>query len=161
MAGRRPKPTRLKILTGNPGKKRLPVGEPQPDVEALRCPKWLSDGAKAEWRRTVPKLVKLRITTNVDRGILEGYCEAHAEFEESTRLIKEQGHIIEEDRFNRDGEKIGTITKVNPLVRVRREALILMRQYATELGMTPASRPKLAGAAKPKEQNSMRAFLNV
>jgi hypothetical protein len=32
MRGRRPKPTRLKMLTGNPGKRPLNNDEPRPDV---------------------------------------------------------------------------------------------------------------------------------
>ncbi len=31
MRGRRPKPTRIKFLTGNPGKRPLNAGEPRPD----------------------------------------------------------------------------------------------------------------------------------
>jgi hypothetical protein len=32
MRGRRPKPTRLKVLTGNPGKRRLNATEPKPEA---------------------------------------------------------------------------------------------------------------------------------
>jgi hypothetical protein len=38
MRGRRPKPTRLKVLTGNPGKRPLNMDEPQPEPAIPDCP---------------------------------------------------------------------------------------------------------------------------
>ena len=38
MRGRRPKPTRLKLLTGNPGKRPLNDDEPQPQAAIPECP---------------------------------------------------------------------------------------------------------------------------
>lgn len=35
MRGRRPKPSRLKVLTGNPGKHRLNAREPIPEIEPV------------------------------------------------------------------------------------------------------------------------------
>lgn len=43
-AGRPPKPTRLKILAGNPGKRELNPDEPDPVLlEDLTAPEWLDD----------------------------------------------------------------------------------------------------------------------
>ena len=50
-AGRKPKPTAVKILEGNPGKRKLNEHEPQPQRKAPPCPKWLEPEAKKEWRR--------------------------------------------------------------------------------------------------------------
>lgn len=49
MAGRKPKPTKLKILEGNPGKQRLPKGEPMPDTEMPEAPEHLDKYAREEW----------------------------------------------------------------------------------------------------------------
>ena len=49
--GRKPKPTAIKILEGNPGKRQLNKYEPSPDKLAPECPDWLSEEAKAEWFR--------------------------------------------------------------------------------------------------------------
>ena len=38
MRGRRPKPTRLKVLTGNPGKRPLNENEPRPEAHVPDCP---------------------------------------------------------------------------------------------------------------------------
>ena len=41
MAGRKPKPTALKKLEGNPGKRKLNMKEPMPEKGMPDCPKWL------------------------------------------------------------------------------------------------------------------------
>ena len=49
--GRKPKPTALKVLEGNPGGRPLNLNEPKPVKKAPRCPSWLEDEAKKEWKR--------------------------------------------------------------------------------------------------------------
>ncbi len=44
--GRKPKPTAVKQLEGNPGKRQLNANEPKPAARAPSCPKWLEDDAK-------------------------------------------------------------------------------------------------------------------
>ncbi len=48
---RKPTPTRLKLLGGNPGKRPLNLDEPQPEPTLPEPPAHLSDEAKAEWGR--------------------------------------------------------------------------------------------------------------
>ena len=48
MAGRKPKPTALKKLEGNPGKRKLNTKEPIPAKGMLNCPEWLLPEAKSE-----------------------------------------------------------------------------------------------------------------
>ena len=56
MAGRKPKPTALKKLEGNPGKRKLNAKEPVPAKGMPDCPKWLLPEAKEEWKRLCQKL---------------------------------------------------------------------------------------------------------
>ena len=44
--GRKPKPTALKVLEGNPGKRPLNDREPVPPKGTLKCPAWLLPEAK-------------------------------------------------------------------------------------------------------------------
>ena len=41
MAGRKPKPTAVKKLEGNPGKRKLNTKEPMPGKGMPACPAWL------------------------------------------------------------------------------------------------------------------------
>src|SRR5258705_6840887 len=78
MRGRRPKPTRLKMLTGNPGKRRLNEDEPRPNPNIPECPPELGPVARAEWDRLVDELAVLRMLTNLDRAALAAHCGAYA-----------------------------------------------------------------------------------
>ena len=48
-AGRKPKPTAMKELEGNPGKRKLNKKEPMPGKGMPDCPKWLLPDAQEEW----------------------------------------------------------------------------------------------------------------
>ena len=48
--GRKPTPTAIKVLEGNPGKRPLNANEPKPKKKAPRCPSWLEDEAKKNGR---------------------------------------------------------------------------------------------------------------
>ena len=66
MAGRKPKPTALKKLEGNPGKRKLNTKEPMPGKGMPDCPKWLLPEAKKEWERLCVKLSEMGVLTEID-----------------------------------------------------------------------------------------------
>ena len=68
--GRKPKPTAMKELEGNPGKHPLNTSEPKPNKKAPACPKWLEPEAKKEWRRLAKQMEAIGILTEVDMGPL-------------------------------------------------------------------------------------------
>src|SRR4051812_21402132 len=63
MRGRKPKPTHLKLLDGNPGKRPLNAGEPKPERRIPTCPAHLNPTAKAEWKRLARQMHVLGIVT--------------------------------------------------------------------------------------------------
>ena len=91
MRGRRPKPTRLKMLTGNPGKRPLNGNEPRPAPAVPECPAELGPVARTEWNRLVGELTTLRLLTNLDRAALAAYCGAYALWAEATAQIQKYG----------------------------------------------------------------------
>ena len=74
MRGRKPKPTAIKLLEGNPGKRTLNYAEPKPRVVLPRAPEHLSDEEKAKWKSTVKELYPLGLITAVDKDQLAMYC---------------------------------------------------------------------------------------
>ena len=81
--GRKPKPTAVKVLEGNPGKRSLNTAEPKPEKKAPRCPSWLEDEAKKEWKRMSKQLEQLGILTEIDMAAFAGYCQAYARWKEA------------------------------------------------------------------------------
>jgi P27 family predicted phage terminase small subunit len=138
MRGRRPKPTRLKMLTGNPGKRPLNEDEPRPDANIPECPPELGPVARAEWDRLVGELASLRLLTNLDRAALAAYCGAYALWAEATEAIQKYGAMIKSPQ--------GFPIQSPYLSIANRQAEIMMR-IASEFGFTPASRSRISAPA--------------
>jgi P27 family predicted phage terminase small subunit len=135
MRGRRPTPTRLKMLTGNPGKRPLNHDEPRPEAAIPDCPVELSPAAKAEWTRLVEDLAALRLLTNLDRAALAAYCGAYALWAEATEAIQKYGAMVKSP----SGYPIQS-----PYVSIANRQAELMMRIASEFGFTPASRSRIS-----------------
>lgn len=77
MAGRKPKPTALKKLEGNPGKRKLNTKEPIPAKGMLNCPEWLLPEAKKEWERLADLMNQMGVLTEVDMAAFAAYCQSY------------------------------------------------------------------------------------
>lgn len=135
MRGRKPKPTRLKLMTGNPGKRPLNEREPRPEACVPSCPPELSPAAQEEWNRLVADLSRLHMLTNFDRAALATYCEAYALWAESIAAIRKYGTMIKSPS--------GYPMQSPYLAIANRQAEIMMR-IASEFGFTPASRSRIS-----------------
>lgn len=72
-----PKPTALKLLEGNPGKRALDLSSGiNPRVEIPSPPKHLSKEALREWKRITPLLEELGLISGLDRTALGMLCQA-------------------------------------------------------------------------------------
>ena len=135
MRGRRPKPTRLKMLTGNPGKRPFNMNEPKPDAEIPDCPPELGPVAQKEWHRLSIELNKLRILTQLDRAALAAYCGAYSLWAESTENIQKFGTMVKSP----SGYPIQS-----PYVSIANRQAEIMMRIASEFGFTPASRSRIS-----------------
>lgn len=150
MAGRRPKPSALKRLQGNPGKRRLNAAEPQPGG-VPKCPPHLDREAKREWKRISQELIALGLLTNVDRASLAAYCAAFSRWAEAEKNLQKFGTVIKSPK---SGFPIQ-----NPFLGVANTALDQMRKFATEFGLTPASRSRLQIEPMTGQQDAFEAFM--
>lgn len=140
--GRKPKPTALKKLEGNPGKRPLNELEPMPRVSMLRCPNWLEPEAKKEWRRLAPVLIDAGILTGADAVPFAGYCQAYARWKEAEQEVSKLGMVY------RDGDRIRT----NPFIAISRAAFAEVKSLAAEFGLTPANRTAIIANALTVEK---------
>ena len=150
--GRRPKPTKLKILEGNPGKRPLNEHEPKPKPITPACPRWLSPVAKKEWKRIVPELENLGLLTCVDGAALEGYCQSYARWVEAEQFMVKHGTIFKTPS--------GYIQQV-PQVAIAQKYLNIVKAFCGEFGLTPSSRSRVDVKASAKDdEDSMDAICN-
>ena len=92
MKGRKPKPTALKILNGNPGCRKL-NNDPKVSMELPDCPEYLGPEAREEWFRVAEDLNGKGILARVDQQALACYCQACGWNKEAERRIQAEGPV--------------------------------------------------------------------
>lgn len=158
-SGRRPKPTALKKLQGNPGKRKLNEREPKPKAGDPEMPKGLSEDAATEWNTIVPELRELGVLTKIDRAALAAYCHAYARWMEAEREVARVGIVVQEPIWDRlTGRLLGVKFKKNPAVTISETAQKIMKAFLVEFGMTPSSRSRVR-IEKPTEADELEQFL--
>ena len=147
--GRKPTPTALKLLRGNPGRRPLNEDEPKPAVRLPRSPDHLSDLAKKEWRRAGRFLLQLGLMSDIDVAAFAGYCAAYGRWAEAERSLKTSGIML----MSPNGFQIQS-----PYLAVANKALEQMRSLLSEFGMSPASRSRVSGGTIREEDEFDRLF---
>ena len=140
MPGPLPKPTELKVIEGNPGKRPLNDREPKPVSGPPACPSWLPKTAKSEWRRVIKELSALGLVHKMDRAVLEGYVYWYSEWRRLADYLAENDLVVE--IFDDDG--LLKEVRKRPQVIECREAFKQMKACAAEFGMGPASRSRVS-----------------
>ena len=150
--GRKPKPSELKLLTGNPGKRPVKrsaaVGRNR--LRAPAPPDWLPDDGKSEWRRVAPLLLAMRVLRDTDLTALAVYCESYARYRQA---IKD----LDDNKSMYTDTGAGSI-KAHPAITVLNRALGQMHGFMAEFGLTPSSRSRVASEA-PKELSEFEKYL--
>ena len=148
-SGRKPKPTVLKLLEGNPGRRPLNQNEPKSQVRLPRVPEHLSDEAKKEWRRLGHLLVRMGVMTEADADALALLCTSWARWLEAEEQLRRYGIVIKSP----SGYPIQS-----PYLSIARQSMAELRSLLSEFGLTPASRSRV-NATAPVETDPFEAFL--
>jgi P27 family predicted phage terminase small subunit len=149
--GRKPKPTKLKLLTGNPGKRALNKHEPQPSETMPDCPPHLDEEARAEWNRLAPELNASGVLTVVDRGILATYCQCWSRWVRAEQMVQEHGECLVSPKSLQLYQ--------SPWLGIANRALDELRAIGGELGLSPVARTRISVAPKT-ESDPMEELLN-
>lgn len=150
-AGRKPKPTALKELEGNPGKRKLNRSEPKPAKGIPPCPDWLLPEAKKEWDRLAENLGQLGVLTNVDMAAFAAYCQSYARWKEAQEHIDRDGSTFETDKGYQ---------QQTPWVGIANTNQKLMLQAASEFGLTPSSRSRIVVDSGGSDEDEMEELLS-
>jgi P27 family predicted phage terminase small subunit len=138
MSGRRPKPTTLKLVAGNAGKRKINKKEPKPKRIIPSCPAHLDDEGKIAWGRLTVLLDRMGVLTEADGAALERLCDCYADILECRTLIRRDGRTYKV--LTQTGE---ILIKGNPAVTQLRAADAQFKSYLIEFGLTPAARSKI------------------
>lgn len=144
MAGRSPKPTALKLIAGNPGKRALNKQEPDPDyLQDLTAPAWLPPGAKAVWDEMAPLASRAKLLTEVDVQAFAMGCVAVAQYRlamnrAGNALVKSK--VVTDD----DGNPVEAGEHINPWALVQSMAFKQAMAVFDKFGLTPQARTRIA-----------------
>jgi P27 family predicted phage terminase small subunit len=157
MKGRKPKPSALRLLEGNPGKRPINENEPHPEPGIPPAPEHLSARAKSAWDAISVKLDKVGILTEMDDWALEQLCENYAEIVELREEIKHNG------RFQTVTNKLGESRTVNsPAWSQLADAEKRFRGMLEQFGLTPSARTRVKATPRKDfffERYRARRFL--
>ena len=149
--GRKPTPTAIKELEGNPGKRKLNDREPKPAKKAPSCPQWLEPEGKKEWHRLAGQMERLGILTEVDMAAFAGYCQSYARWKEAEEFVSQHGTIVRTP---------SGYWQTVPQVSIAQTYLKVMQKLAEQFGLTPSSRSRIiADATGNPQEDEMEALL--
>lgn len=153
--GPKPKPTRMRVLEGNPSKRPLPQNEPMPDKpeRTPSVPSWLPENAKAIWKQYARQLWELGLLTGIDVEAYATLCETTALYRTAVDMIQEQGAVWV-------NEETG-YSQQTAWVSIRNNALKQAQSLWSEFGMTPAARTRVeVDKGEEKEVDKLTELLN-
>jgi P27 family predicted phage terminase small subunit len=144
LRGPAPKPTAIKRLEGNPGKRKLNEAEPTPKQGVPECPDHLDKVARIEWERLTTILVDMRVLTEADYIALGSLCQAYSTLMNAQKQMNKTGILYK--------SKSGYIQQ-SPLLGIIHTQTTIVNNLLREFGLTPSSRTRVATVEPPKPPN--------
>lgn len=130
------KPTGLKLVEGNRGKRAINKQEPDPEyLNDLAAPSFLSAGAADVWNEIAQNLRNARLLTKLDVPMLAMGCEALARY----RKLTAESNTESQDIGSKESEKDAWVLTTTQSMSFK-QAMTVFQQF----GMSPAARTKIA-----------------
>jgi P27 family predicted phage terminase small subunit len=170
MRGRKPLAGKVHDIRGHLGRRTKNLKEPEPERprRVPQPPKFLSKDAKNEWRRLAPRLHGLDLLKHEDRAAFTAYCEAWSLFKRATEELQKAGGLVipvggsvkETHKRGGDVEVVRKAASYNthPIISVQRRAAEMMHKFASEFGLSPVARRRLAMTPKTGDEGDWDEF---
>ena len=139
-SGRRPQPTKLKVLRGNPSKTRLNEREPKPPAGEVVKPEGLSGSAIKVWDELAPVCLAMGTLTVADIRPFGTLCELQATLQQASAQKDAEGFApftLSED-YNG-----AAVVGVHAAIKLERETATSIRPYYALFGLEPVSRARI------------------
>ena len=147
-SGRHPQPTALKLLRGNPGKRKLNTDEPIPPVGDVEKPPTLSTPAGDVWDRLAPIATAMGTLTRADVAAFALLCELQATLEWAA------GRKDPPPREPREGERRWIRRcheRLAAAIKLEKDFASIIRPYYALFGLEPVSRARIQVPKKQAE----------
>jgi phage terminase small subunit len=140
-SGRRPAPTALTVLRGNPGKKKLNENEVRPPAGEVVKPAGLSEGAGVVWDELAPICLAMRTLTVADIRPFASLCELQATMQ-ATSAMKD-GRALFALKVEDEEDPASLTVSIDAVLRLERETANALRPYYELFGLTPVARARI------------------
>lgn len=146
------KPSAIKMLEGNPGKRAINKNEPKYELteNGRKAPAWLGTYAKKEWGRILPLLETNGIITDADYMALCAYCQSVDTWITAEKIKRAEGVVAVTSN--------GTDVQ-HPAVNIANSALANILKFGREFGLTPSSRANLSAEKHETEENPLLTLM--
>lgn len=159
MRGRKPIPTALHEIHGNPSRIALKDREPKLVGDLTDAPTWLSDDQKTGWTYAVthapPGVLK-----RIDRGALVAWVIAEDLHRQAATAQATTGLLVRIKTKATAGKDDPGVPTASPYLNIINQQAKIMLKAASELGFTPVSRPRIF-AAGPAPGEGLHAAPNT
>ena len=145
MPGRKPKPTRLKLIEGNPGRRPLNQNEPEPPVVTEVSdipPRGMSQKARIAWKHYAPMLREAGLLTVVDIPALTLLCEHYSLWQDGLNAARKEG----------------ASSRGPARLSLERDAKIVQSLLA-DFGMSPSARSRVSAQPPDGPDDDVARFL--
>jgi len=139
--GRKPKPTRLKVMNGSldHDPNRANKAEPKPPKTKPTKPRKLTGVAAKKWTEVTTLLDYMQVLTSADRDVLELYCVTYANWSAAVDNVKKTGQVIVK---NTKGNEVAV--ERNPFSAELHKYSDRLMKLQAELGLSPSSRSRVS-----------------
>lgn len=146
--GRKPKPTHLKVVGGNAGKRALTKKEPKPTGNLKDAPDWLTDGQRELWEYAIGS-APYGLLKRLDQSVLVTWVVAADLHRQATEKLNNGAMLIKTPN--------GMPVQSPYLAIVNKQAAIMIKA-AAEMGFTPSSRSRVEVENGAEEDPADRFF---
>ena len=140
--GPKPKPSELKKLLGNPGKRPLNEHEPIPPDGEISPPSLLDAAAKPYWNQLAPVLMAMRVLTTADVFLVARYCNLLARYAELKEFLMLKGAAGTTYPIKDKNGKVRGFAEF-PQSWEYRQLHQQLLSIERELGLTPSARSRM------------------
>lgn len=142
--GPSPKPTEIRRLEGNLSRRPYNENEPRLRLQSPKCPDYLDEEAKKEWRRLSRILLRTRVLTEGDDIALANLCQSYSTMVRAQKKLNQSGLMMKTPS--------GYLQQSPPLSIVN-SSMQTITTLLREFGLTPASRTRIQ-TVEPEQRMS-------
>jgi P27 family predicted phage terminase small subunit len=132
--GPAPEPTAMKLIKGNPGKRKLNTQEPQPIITLPHCPAYLEVDARTEWDRLAPILVRMKVLTEADYIALASLCQTFSTMMKAQEQLTKSGILFKTP---------SGYVQQSPLIGIVNSCTEKIVTLCREFGLAPSARSRM------------------